>query len=107
MPTIRIDFDGDKVKKKEILALSNAAQKIVSEATKIEDVFVYANSSQIRVKIAPVELYVEMSEHKIKDLDKLFNEIKFGTSNWKKQNKFSHQINFTLIPMKWKFDIDI
>ena len=107
MPTIRIDFDGDKVKKKEILALSNAAQKIVSEATKIEDVFVYANSSQIRVKIAPVELYVEMSEHKIKDLDKLFNEIKSGISNWKKQNKFSHPINFTLIPMKWKFDIDI
>ena len=107
MPTIRIDFDGDKVKSNDILALSNAVQKIVSDATKIEDVFVYANSSQIKVKVAPIELYVQMSESKIKNLDKLFDKIKSDISQWKKQNKFSQPINFTLIPMKWKFEIDI
>lgn len=107
MPTIRIDFDGSKIKEKDILALSKAAQKIVSEATKIEDVFVYANSSQIQVKVAPIELYVQMSESKIKDFDKLFDEIKSGISKWKKQNKFPHPINFTLMPMRWKFEIDI
>jgi len=107
MPTIRIDFDGDKVKSKDILALSNAVQKIVSDVTKIEDVFVYANSSQIKVKVAPIELYVQMSESKIKNLDRLFDRIKSGISAWKRQNRFQHPINFTLIPMTWKFEIDI
>lgn len=107
MPTIRIDFDGDSVSKKDILALSNAAQKIVSKATDIEDVFVYANSSQIRVKVAPIELYVQMSESKIKNLDKLFEKIKTNISEWKKKSKFPHPINFTLMPMRWKFEIDI
>lgn len=107
MPTIRIDFDEDKVKKKDVLALSNATQKIVSEATHIEDVFVYANSSQIRVKIAPIEILVQMSEHKITDFDGLFDKIKSGLSKWKKANNFPYPINFTLIPMKWKFEIGI
>lgn len=107
MPTIRIDFDADNVSNKDILALSNAAVKIVKGVTKIDDVFVYANSSQIRVNIAPIELYVQLSEHKIRNLDKLFDEIRSGISNWKKRVKFKHPINFTLIPMKWKFEIDI
>ena len=50
MPLIDIKYDDDKVKSDEILALSEAVQKIVSKATGIEDVFVYANSSQIKVK---------------------------------------------------------
>ena len=41
MPVIRIDFDDKKVKNKDVLALSKAAQKIVSETTHIDDVFVY------------------------------------------------------------------
>ena len=56
MPVIRIDYDDAKLKKNEALALSEAIQKIVSEVTNIEDVFVYANSSQVKVKIAPVEI---------------------------------------------------
>lgn len=107
MPVIRIDFDNKKVEKTDILALSKALQRIVSEATKIEDVFVYANASQIKVKVAPIEVFVQMSEQKITNLDKLVNKIKSDLSKWKKENNFYHPINFTFIPMKWKIEIGI
>lgn len=107
MPVINIEFDDKKVGKKDILALSKATQKIVSEATQIEEVFVYANSAQIKVKIAPIEIFVQMSEHKIIDLDKLVNKIKSELAKWKKESKFQHPINLTVIPMKWKIEIGI
>jgi hypothetical protein len=107
MPIIRIDFDDDKLTKKEIVALSEAAQKIVSDTTDIKDVFVYANSSQIKIKIAPIELFVEMTAQKIKDVDALAADIKARLANWKKETGFTHPINFTLIPMQWKVEIEI
>lgn len=107
MPTIRIDYDNEKVSEQEIKNLSEAAQKIVSEITKIEDVFVYANSSQIKIKVAPIELYVQMSAHKIENLDELFDQIKNRISEWKNKENFKQPINFTLMPMTWKFEVDI
>lgn len=107
MPIIRIDFDNDKVNDGDMSALSSAAQKIVSEITGIEDVFVYANSSQIKLKIAPIEVFVEMTAQKITDQDKLIGDIKARLSAWKKENNFQHPINLTLIPMQWKIEIGI
>lgn len=107
MPVIRLDFDNKKVNKKEVQALSLAIQKIVSESTHIEDVFVYANSSQIKIKVAPIEIFIQMSAHKIKDIDKLVKEIKLKLSLWKKENNFPHLINFTFIPMDWKIELGI
>jgi hypothetical protein len=107
MPTIRIDYDNNQIKDEDVLRLSKAAQKIVSEVTDIEDTFVYANSPHIKVKIAPIEIYVQLSAQKIKDVDKLFQEIKERLSAWKKETNFEHPINFTLMPMQWKFEIDI
>lgn len=107
MPVIRIDFDNEKINDEEVLGLSNAIQRIVSETTKIEDVFVYANSSQIKVKVAPIEIFIQMSAHKIKDMDELVNEIKSRLSGWKKEIGFQYLINLTFIPMQWKIEIGI
>ena len=107
MPIINIEFDDAKLGNDEIVSLSKAMQKIVSDATGIEDVFVYANSAKIKVKIAPVEIFVRMSSHKIKDEDKLVGDIKSRLSGWKKKNAFQHPINLTLIPMNWKIEIGI
>ena len=107
MPTIRIDFDNEKLSNDEILELSNATQKIVSEITGIADTFVYANSSQIKIKVAPIEIYIQLSAHKIKDQDELFESIKKRLSEWKKTKAFGYPINLTLIPMHWKFEVDI
>lgn len=92
---------------KNIWALSEAIQKIVSETTGIEDVFVYGNSSQIKLKIAPIEIFVEMSAHKIKDSDALIADLKSRLAAWKKEENFSQPINLTLIPMQWKVEVGI
>ena len=107
MPVIRIDFDNQKVSEDEVRALSNAMQKIVSEITHIEDVFVYANNSQIKVKVAPIEIFIQLSSHKIEDTDALVAEMKSQLSNWEKENNFEHSINMTFIPMDWKIEIGI
>lgn len=107
MPMINIEFDQDKVSNEDVQILSKAVQKIVSETTDIEDVFVYANSSKITYKIAPIEIWVRMSAWKIKNLDELTEAVKTKLSLWKKETSFNHPINLTLIPMNWKVEIDI
>lgn len=107
MPVIRIEYDNAKLEEEAILAVSYAIQKIVSETTGIEDVSVYANSSHIKVKVAPIEIWVEMSAHKIKNAEELLTQFKEKLSQWKKEKNFPHPINITLIPMSWKFEIGV
>lgn len=107
MPIIRIDFDSQKIADIDAKNLSEAVQRIVSEETEIKDVFVYANSPKISYKIAPVEIFIEMSAQKITDADELIQKIKGRISDWKKENNFQQPINLTLIPMHWKIEVDI
>ena len=107
MPLIRLEYDDQKVQEADIQKLSEAVRDTVSEVTGIADVFVYANSAKIKVQIAPVEIFVEMSDHKIKDEDALIAKIKEKLSAWKKETNFPAPINLTLIPMHWKVEIDI
>ena len=106
MPVIRIDFDKTKISDNDIQSLSKAVQKIVAEITNIEDTPVYAFSPAFSVKIAPIEIYVQLSAQKI-DLDELHAKMVARVSEWKKAVNFPHPINFTLIPMQWKFEIEI
>ena len=107
MPVINIEYDDSKLKEKEVLSISEAIQKIVSEATHIEDVFVYANTSKIKIKIAPIEIFIQMSAHKIKNRGELVQEIKSKLRAWKGKTSFKHKINFTFIPMDWNIEIDV
>ena len=107
MPLIRLEFDDAKVPDKDVEAVSKAVRDIVSEITGIADVFVYANSAKIKVQIAPIEIFVEMSAPKINDADALVGDIKKKLSEWKTKNSFAHPINLTLIPMNWKVEIGI
>lgn len=107
MPIIRIDFDKKQVPTEEVERLSQAIRNIVSEVTTIEDVFVYANSPEIIVKAAPIEVFVEMSAHKIKDLDALTAEFVSRLKEWKVKNDFQTSVNFSVIPMPWKIEIGI
>ncbi len=107
MPIIRIDFDDEVLSKNDILSLSNAVQKIIMDVTHIEDVFVYANSAQIKINIAPIEVFVEMSAHIFADEDAMMADIKQRIATWKNENNFSHPINITVIPMKWTMEIGI
>ncbi|HVW82433.1 MAG TPA: hypothetical protein VHC68_00585 [Candidatus Paceibacterota bacterium] len=102
-----MDFDKKRVNPTDAELLSQAIRQIVSEVTGIQDVFVYANDSEIKIQTAPIEIFVEMSAHKIKSADELIATLKERLSHWKKENNFAHSINLTLIPMEWKVEIGI
>lgn len=107
MPMINIKFDDTRVSDEEVTTLSYALQKIVSEVTAIEDVFVYADSPRIKIRVAPIEAFVNISDHKVPDLEKMSETLRNKLSEWKQDNGFKYPINLTVIPMKWKFEIGI
>lgn len=104
---INVEYDDAKVSDSEIENLSKSVRDIVSEATGIEDVFVYANSAKIKVKVAPIEIFVRMTAKKIVDEATLVETIKTKLKEWKASSNFQHSINLTLIPMNWKVEIGI
>ena len=104
---ITIKFDDQKVKDDEVVALSNSIIKIVQEATKIREVFVYADSPRIKIGVAPIEVFIEMSASKVANKEELLQAIKAPLSQWKKLNNFEHPIILTLTPMDWMFEVGI
>ena len=107
MPMINIKFDDREVKDEKITELSNAVIKIVQNATNIPEVFVYADSPRIKIGVAPIEIFIEMSASKVINREALFGEIKNKLSDWKKANDFGYPITITLTPMDWKFEVGI
>lgn len=107
MPMITMEYDDAAVNDQEINDLSEAIQKIVSAVTGIEDVFVYANTAKVKVKVAPIEIFIWMSAYKIEDAKTLIEKFKNGLSEWKVKNDFQVPINLTLIPMPWQVAIGI
>lgn len=107
MPMINIKYDSNEVKDEEIILLSKAIQKIVQDITNIPEVFVYADSPKIKIDVAPIEIFVEMSASKVTDRDQLFQDIKTNLSLWKKENNFNNPITITLTPVDWVFEVDI
>lgn len=105
MPLIKIEYDDSKLDKQTITDLSIAIQQIVAQVTKIQDVFVYANTSQVKIQVAPIEIFIEMSAHKITDIDVLMSNIKDRLSIWKQENQFETPINLSIIPMNRKIEI--
>lgn len=107
MPMITIKYDDKKVEDDQIILLSKAVQKIVQDATKIPEVFVYADSPKIKIDVAPIEIFVEMSASKVLNRESLFQEIKNNLSSWRKDNDFNNPITITLTPMDWRFEVNI
>lgn len=55
------------------------------DASKINEVFVYVDSAEITYLANPIEIFVEMSAHKIENLDVLFKEVRDSLKTWKKE----------------------
>ncbi len=107
MPMINLKFDDSKISDEKITELSNALIKVVQDATGIPEVFAYADSPRIKIGVAPIEVFVEMSATKVQDKEELFNKIKVGLSDWKEKVGFQYPITITLIPVDWKFEVGI
>lgn len=107
MPVIRIEYDSQLISEVKAQALCKAAQNAVVQATGIDSTFVYGNASQITIDIAPVEIWVEVSAHKVPDPEKTSKLIRAELQQWKLHENFEHPINLTLIPMNWQLELDI
>lgn len=107
MPLINLEFDNVVVTEDEAKQLSQAVRDIVSESTEIADVFVYANTADIKIQIAPVEIFIRMSAHITEKKPELLQNIKTKLKEWKVETGFKHPINLTVIPMTWSMEIGI
>lgn len=107
MPVIHIEYDDAVVSDDDARALAVATQKIVADTTQIEDVFVYANTARIKIQVAPIEIFVFMSAHKIPNADALIQEMRTQLSAWKAETAFPTLVNLTLAPMPWKIELGI
>jgi hypothetical protein len=105
MPIIYLEFDESKVSREDAESLANAFQQIVKAETRIEDVVVYGNDSLIKVAAHPLELFVQMSAHKIQDANDLLDRLSSRLATWKDSFDLAHKINLTLDPKPWKINI--
>lgn len=104
---ITIKFDDTKVEDPKIVELSKGLQKAVQEATGIPEVFVYAESPRIKIDVAPIEVFIEMSANKVPDREELFSVIKNKLLAWKAENAFEYPVTVTLTPVDWKFEVGL
>jgi hypothetical protein len=107
MPVVHIEYDRNIVSDDDMQILSKGIHEVASKVTGIEDVPVYANSSHITYAISPIEVFIRLSDHKIKDLDALTNQLKAALSEWRTEQNYPHKINMSLIAMSWKIEIGI
>ncbi len=107
MPLVKVEYDESKIGKDVMTKLCEALREIVIQSTNIPEVYVYANSSQIRIQVNPIEVFVEMSSHKVGDIDLLMENIKTLLQKRKLDNNFTVPIVLTIIPMHWIFEVDI
>jgi hypothetical protein len=107
MPMITVKYDDGAVSDEKVVALAKALQTIVIEATGIPEVFVYADSPKIKLDVAPLEVFIEMSAHKVTDREALFTAIKNKLVSWKAETGFAIPITITLTPVDWKFEVGL
>ncbi len=107
MPMINIKYDTKRVTDSDAEKLGNAIKDIVAGTTGIPEVFVYIESPKIQVATDPVEIFVEMSESVIEDMDTLMKNTKERIASWKNESGFDHPITLTITPMNWKFEVGI
>lgn len=107
MPVVKIEFDKAKVSEGDIKVLARTSHEIVSSVTGIKDVPVYARSADFTAEIAPIEIFIELSAHKITNPAELKAQLRSAYEEWKKTSEFIIPINMTLIPMTWNIEIGI
>lgn len=107
MPVVTIEFDKSIVSEQDMRKLVTASHELVSKVTNIEDVPVYAHSAEYTAAIAPVEIFIRLSAHKVEDAQELTAKLRAAYTDWKATQNFSHPINMTFIPMQWNIEIGI
>lgn len=104
---ITIEYDDQVISQNEVKILAEDTRHIVIEETDIKDVFVYANSAQIKIAVAPIEIFIQAKPNKLPDPDATTERIATRLGEWKQANHFSHKLNVTVIPADWHLKLGI
>lgn len=109
MPVIRIEYDSDKITAEQITRLATDVVEFTKKVTGIAEVYAWVNASQIRINIDPVDIFVEISAHKVPGSDpkNLSQPIAAKIRQWKQDNAFDYPINLTVTPVPWALEIGI
>ncbi|HEX3082730.1 MAG TPA: hypothetical protein VHQ86_05800 [Candidatus Saccharimonadia bacterium] len=109
MPIIRFEYDPDKVTAEQITRLATDMVTFTQEVTGMKEVYAWANASQIRIGIDPVDIFIEMSAHLVPDGDpsKLSKPLVAKIKQWKADHNFAEPINLTFTPVAWQLEIGI
>lgn len=107
MPVVRVEYDNAKLDQQLMTMFCEAIREIVIQSTGIAEVCVYANNSQIKIQVNPIEVFVEISAHKVTDLELLMQDTVDLLKQRKQTNNFTTPIVLTITPMHWKFEVDI
>jgi hypothetical protein len=72
-------------------------------------VYAWANASQIRIDIDPVDIFIELSASKVPngDASRLSKPIALKIKQWKLDHGFREPINLTVTPVHWQLEIGI
>jgi hypothetical protein len=104
MPVIKLEFDDSIVNTDTTKEFCEAIRRIVVDSTGLpeNEICLYGNNSQIKINVAPIQVWLEISDYKVSDVDKLANDIRDQIVEWKDKTKFAHQIKFMLVPKNQK-----
>lgn len=69
MPAIKLEYDDRIMSQSQAETACKALQEAVASAG-FENVFVYGNTSEIKINIAPIKAWIEVSAYKVTDRDK-------------------------------------
>ena len=108
MPMIHIEYDPAKVTKEQAKQLAEDMVKFTQKATGLPDVYGWANASQIRTAVDPVEILVELSAHLVPEGPKALSQpLAANLKQWKVDHNFELPLNLTVVPMNWALEIGI
>jgi len=110
-PVVKIDYDSQKFDEEFIRALSEELHKIVAQASglPLEDVSVFANSNQITINAAPMEIYVNAGSGAIPNGDKqtMLDTITKEVKKFKQEKGMSIPVNISIVEMAWKVGVGV
>lgn len=103
-----IDYDSSIISIEDIKRYATEIEKIISETTEIEEhTPTYVRTTDFSLNAAPIEIFLQVSLKFLTDEDKLLCSLRDALSVRKNKENITHNINLTLMPMTWKFELNI
>jgi hypothetical protein len=104
MPVIKLEFDDSIVNTDTAKDFCEAIRRMVIDSTGLpeNEICLYGNSSLVTINVAPIQVWLEISDYKVSNVDKLANDIRDQIVKWKNDAEFAHQIKFMLVPKNQK-----